>query len=123
MNNGFLSYCHQDEIEARKLLSFLNPLKESHVVAMWFDRMIRAGDRWNDDIQKHFYESNVFVFCITSGFLSSSACRDELNRAIEARKEKHISIILVILKACQWKEIKQISELQVVPRDGLPILS
>ena len=123
MNNGFLSYCHEDEIEARKLLNFLLPLKESHVVDVWFDRMIRVGDRWNDDIQKHFDESNVFVFCITSSFLSSSACRDELDRAIKARKEKHISIILVILKACQWKEIKQISELQAVPRDGRPILS
>ena len=123
MNKGFLSYCHEDEIEAKKLLKFLDPLKESNIVDVWFDRMIRVGDRWNDDIQNHFNESNVFVFCITSGFLSSSACRDELNRAIEARRRKHISIILVILKACQWKEIRQISELQVVPRDGLAIMS
>ena len=123
MNNGFLSYCHEDEEEAKKLLKFLSPLKESKVVDVWFDRMIRVGDKWNDEIQKHFNASNIFVFCITSGFLSSSACRDELNRAIEARKKKHVSIILVILKACQWKEIKQISELQAVPRDGLPIMS
>ena len=118
MNKGFLSYCHEDENEARKLLRFLAPLKESKIVDVWFDRMIRVGDRWNEEIQKHFNESNIFVFCVTSGFLSSNACRDELNRAIEAGKKKHISLILVILKACQWKEIKQISELQAVPRDG-----
>lgn len=123
MNKGFLSYCHEDENEARKLLRFLAPLKESKIVDVWFDRMIRVGDRWNEEIQKHFNESNIFVFCVTSGFLSSNACRDELNRAIEAGKKKHISLILVILKACQWKEIKQISELQAVPRDGLPIMS
>ena len=123
MNKGFLSYCHEDENEAQKLLKFLQPLRESNLVDVWYDRMIRVGDRWNDEIQKNFSESNVYVFCITSGFLASSACRDELDRAIEAKKKKHISLILVILKACQWKEVKQISELQAVPRDGLPIMS
>lgn len=118
---GFLSYSHKDEEQAKKLLTFLMPLTRKGEIRMWYDRMISPGARWTKEIDDKLNEADMFVYCVTANFLASTACMNELKRGIRASKERSAAILIVILKSCAWKDVKEICELQVIPKDGIAI--
>lgn len=118
---GFLSYSHKDEKEAKELLTFLTPMVRKGEIRMWYDRMIAPGTRWSNEIEERLNGADIFVYCVTANFLASNPCMDELRRGIRAARKRSVALLIVILKSCAWKDVKEIAALQVIPRDGLAV--
>lgn len=123
MNKLFISYSHKDEILVSEFITHLAPLKNNGILKEWYDRKIDSGEQFQDDIDNNLENANIICLMISNHFLSSKACLEEKNIALELRSNKGIRVIPIILSACAWMVHKELSGLLAIPTDGKPITS
>jgi hypothetical protein len=57
----FFCYAHEDEILINKLKNHLSPLRQEHLIQIWYDRDIRAGTEWEREIENHLEDAQIFA--------------------------------------------------------------
>lgn len=118
MATVFFSYCHADEALRNELQKHLSLMVRNGEITTWHDRMIRAGDEFDGEIDQHLEEAEVILLLISSDFIASDYCFDvELKRAMERHEEGSARVIPVILRECDWKSAP-FGTLLAVPTDG-----
>lgn len=119
--NVFISYCHDDDAIVTKLADHLKLLERNHNMSVWFDKDVQPGHRLFAEIDEHLDDANIVVFCVSSGFLLSSACQSELTRIQKDEDERTLFSIPFILEPCPWEEDQSIAKVKVLPTDGRPV--
>ena len=115
----FYSYCHVDEKYRNRLEKFLVTLRDKGKITEWYDRKIMPGDKWQDNIKQNLETSDIILLLISQDFLSSSACKEEIQFALNPDNKK--ITIPIILKPCTWLH-SDLKDIQAVPTDGKPII-
>lgn len=94
----FVSYSHVNAAwfgKLRPLLKFRTPTNLAHV---WHDQELKAGDRWDDDIQAALKAMDIFVCLVSYEFLASGYIMDiELKEALRREKKKEVAIVPILL--------------------------
>ena len=74
-NNGFIfiSYAHKD---GDIVLPIIEKLQERFNV--WYDKGIRLGKEWDDEITEHLNTCSIFIYMVSSKSLKSTNCKDEI---------------------------------------------
>ena len=116
----FYSYCHVDEKYRERLEKFLVTLRDEGKITEWHDRKIMPGDKWQEDIKQNLENSDIVLLLISQDFLSSPACKEEIQFALNPDNKK--ITIPIILKPCTWLHTA-LKDIQAVPTDGKPILN
>ena len=116
----FYSYCHADEEFRAAMEKHLSVLKRNGDISDWSDRMISPGQDFMDEIDRQIADADIITLLISSEFLASPACRDEMTKALSFHEEKATIVIPIIVRACDWKR-SDISSLLALPTDGIPI--
>ncbi len=80
----FVSYSHKDKT---KVIRYIDEL-ERHGFLLWFDEGIEAGSEWPDYIAKRLADSMCVLAFISSNFVESRNCRQELTFSQELGKEQ-----------------------------------
>ena len=119
----FISYSHKDETLVSKFISHIVPLKHNGIIEEWYDRKIGAGSEFQKNIDNNLENADIICLMISDNFLSSTACMQEKNNALELRTTKGIKVIPLILSPCLWTECKDLSNLLAIPTDGRPLTS
>ena len=120
-SNVFFSYAHEDETLKQKLVNHLTMLKRESVIEGWDDRMIKAGDEWEGEINDKLESADIILLLISSDFLASDYCFDvEMARAIELHDQGKVTIIPIILRPVDW-ENAPFSRFQALPKDARPV--
>jgi hypothetical protein len=115
----FVSYSHKDEDWKKRLVKHLDALVRARRIAVWHDRMIEAGDDWNDEIRKAMSEAAFAVCLVSSDYLSSEFClNQEISFFLHRREQDGLIIIPILLRPCPWYAFDWLSALQMLPRDG-----
>ena len=92
------------------------------VLKAWSDREILPGQEISKKIQEQIKNADILLFLISSSFISSDECRKEWARAGEIVKERPSVVrVPIILGACDWKKLDEMSELKALPNDGRPV--
>lgn len=89
----------------------------------WYDRKIMTGEKFQDDIDNNLDHADIICLMISDNFLSSPACLEEKNVALDHRTRKGIRVVPIIISACAWTIHNELSELLASPTDGKPISS
>lgn len=97
----FYSYSHQDEKFRDELEKHLSVLRDNDLIDEWHDRKIGAGDELNEEIETNMCDAHVILLLFSSDFINSSACKHEVRRAMELKKEKGTTFIPIILRKDQ----------------------
>lgn len=119
----FYSYSHSDEAFRERLEKSLSSLRKDGLINEWHDRKIKAGDEWEDEIDKYLNEAKIVLFLISPDFIHSDYCMGvEVKRAIERHWERRCRIIPVILKPADWSQT-EFHSFQALPKDAKPIVS
>ena len=116
----FYSYSHKDEEYREKLENHLSTLKRDGYIEDWHDRKILAGQDYQKEIDKNLEEADIIALLISSDFLSSSSCQNEMRVALDLQKRKGATVIPIIVRSCDWKS-SDIRSLQSLPKDGKPV--
>lgn len=120
----FISYSHSDEHYVQDFLRHTALLEESGLLKeRFYDRNITAGDDFWNRIEKHLEDRDIVCCFISAHYISSAACKKELNRALELREQKGVLVIPVILSHCQWELLPNVKRLLAMPTDGKSISS
>ena len=119
----FISYSHKDEGLVNEFKTFMHPLEDNGTLRMWYDRKIDVGEDWNEEIEKHLNEANIIIFCVSSDFLASNACKGEVEKGY-ARYERGLAFVLpVVFRVCGWQDVEPFKSRQVLPHDGIAVFS
>lgn len=121
---GFVSYSHRD---AEMVLSFVEHLEAATRtcgVNFWIDEQIRAGDLWDGKIKAALANTQVFIFCVSIGFINSRYIQQvELKDARDKHERGEAIVIPVLMKHCPFEAIEFLKELQILPKGAKPITS
>ena len=79
----FISYAHKD---SSKVIPIVDALSENGF-RVWYDSGIEAGTEWPEHIEDHLVNSEVVVVFMTPNTIDSRNCRNEINFALELKKE------------------------------------
>ncbi len=119
----FISYSHEDENHINDFRDHINPLRDNGLIKDWYDRKIIPGKDWQNKIDNNLDNADIACLFISRHFLSSDACKREMKRAFDLKKEKGISVVPIIVSECLWEDIDLISKFLVLPEDGKAISS
>ncbi len=120
----FISYAHEDEPFKDDLRTILKPLERQGRIEIWHDREIEPGVEWRSAIETAMNDCDVALLFISKSFLASPFIRDEeLPRLFKRRIQEGLQVIPIILSWCLWQSERVLADLQVLPKDGVPVAS
>lgn len=117
----FYSYAHEDAALRQRLATYLAPLKQQKKIVEWHDRQIMPGSNWDNEISENLDSADLILFLVSADFLASDYIFGvEVDRALARLKRQEAKVVPVLLRPCLWED-SRFSELQFIPRDGIPI--
>ncbi|MEA3212600.1 MAG: internalin [Chthoniobacter sp.] len=100
----FISYSHKDENLRAELETHLKLLQRENKIATWTDRRILGGGRWAKEISRNLELADMILLLVSSDFVASDYCYDnEMKRAIARGNANNVTLIPIIVRACDWK--------------------
>ena len=117
----FVSYSHPDGEYIETFKRFIKPLCKKYNVDIWYDCNITAGDDFWKRIDEHLIDRDIVCLFISSHYLASSACNEEMRRAFNMKKSHGIAVVPIILSPCMWLENDDLKKCLALPKDGQPV--
>jgi hypothetical protein len=120
----FVSYSRKDAREKKIFDRHMAPLRRYHDIEAWSDEDIPVGSDWWQQIEDAMERAGVAVALVTSNFLASQFCMDvEFRRFLQARAERGLILVAVIVSECLWQAVPDLARYQLLPRDRSSIKS
>ena len=118
----FYSYSHKDSRFKDKLDRHLTALRDSSI-ATWHDRMLHAGEDFNESIQAKLEAAQIILLLVSDNFMSSNYIRGiEMRRAMERHAAREAIVVPVILSDVDYRGTP-IAPLTPLPTDGKAVTS
>lgn len=117
----FISYTHIDSSFIQRFLTCIDPLKEQLDLDVWYDRNIKSGDDFLDEIDKHLADRDIVCLMISPEYLASRACKEEMRRALLMHDELGTLVIPIPLRPSPWQDNEKLKRLLAGTTDGLEI--
>src|SRR5579864_3685179 len=119
----FFCYAREDEALLNKLKAHLRPLQRQGLIDVWYDRDIRAGTEWEQEIKEHLNSAQIVLLLVSPDFMDSDYCYSiEMKRALERHAKDEAKVIPIILRPVYWHG-EPLGKLQALPTDGKPVMS
>ena len=119
----FFSYSHKDESFCIDLQKHLKPLKRADLISHWYDRELKAGDNWDENIKLNLLTADIVLFLVSPDFLNSEYIyENEIKLAVERHKNAQSLVVPIMLRKCDI-EYTPFKDIQGLPTDLEPINS
>ncbi len=118
----FIAYSRLDADYLKELQKYLRPLNRKKTIEIWYDGEIIPGTKWAVEINQHLNAADIILLLITANSLSSDYFyNEEMQKALQRHEKGEAKVIPVILRYCTWRLFDELSELQALPKDGIPL--
>ncbi len=119
----FVSYSHVDKEYLQRFSVHAKPLERKGIVDIWVDSKIKAGDKWQDEIEKALSKAAIAILLISADFLASDFIVDnELPPLLESAEKKGTKILPIIIKPCRFSREPHLSKFQAFNPPDNPLL-
>lgn len=98
----------------------LSYLEKGSEINFWSDKDILPGKNINEEISERMKSTDIFVFLLSSSFLSSDECQKEWHTATELEKngDKPCVRIPIVVRDCEWIDLLDEDNIKALPKDG-----
>ncbi|MCH8147174.1 MAG: toll/interleukin-1 receptor domain-containing protein [Planctomycetes bacterium] len=101
----FICYAHDDKPWVDRILKMASPLVRNKAVEFWWDRNIKTGRKWRDEIGKGLDSAKVALLMVSQSFLASDFIIDEeLPKLLKAHQDDGATIFWILLEECMWEK-------------------
>lgn len=118
----FYSYAAKDEPLLVELENHLAPLRQEGLIQAFHRGKIVAGAEQQQAIQAALNSASIVLLLVSSDFLASDPCNQEVIRALERRTAGDTEVVPVLVRMCAWQQAP-FAGLQPVPANGTPVTS
>ncbi len=95
----FICYSHRDKELFDQLLTHLDPYDNQHLLEIWTDGKILAGDEWRAEIFRRIAAADAAVVLVSPDLLASDfVCDHELPRLLQAREQGRLTLMPLFLR-------------------------
>ena len=123
-NVVFISYSHNDETEKERLLSHLGVVERTGLIDVWSDDRIGAGADWQTEIEGAITQAKVAILLISANLLTSNfILNKEVPALLQRCQQEGLIVYPIIAKACAWRTVNWLTQMNVRPKNGRPIWS
>ena len=126
----FVSYAHADEPEKPRgeeiqwlsfVMKFLRPAVKSGEFAVWDDREMPGGTKWNPEIERNLRACDIFVLLVSANSMASNYIIDkELEIAREREAKGEIEIYPLLIEPTPKAGLDRVRDFNLRPRDAKP---
>jgi tetratricopeptide (TPR) repeat protein len=117
----FCCYASKDEPLRGEMDKHLSSLKREGKIKNWYDRMIKPGENWKNELDEHLERAHIILLLISADFIGSDYCYEiEMRRAMQRHRAGEALVIPIILRRCDW-ENSPFGELQALPKGIIPV--
>ena len=117
----FISYAHEDDALRQELVGHCKGLENLGLITLWHDRKIMPGVNWDEEIDVRLKQADLILFLVSSALISSNYCNGvELKQALQRHRDQTATVVPIFIRSSYW-ERTLLSELQGIPRDGIPV--
>lgn len=100
----FISYSSKNTEFMRRFVTHLEPLRRNGTVALWNDRMIEPGTKWDNTIKEELKAADLIVFLLSPDFIATNYIfENEIPQAIKQLESNNSKLFFVELQACSWE--------------------
>jgi uncharacterized protein YjbI with pentapeptide repeats/nucleoside phosphorylase len=97
-----MCYSKRDRVWLQRVLTHLKPYVAGKSI-LWADPGLRAGDRWQEEIDEALSRTKVAVLLVSADFMASDFIQtQELPKLIQAADHQLVSIIWILLSDCAY---------------------
>ncbi len=89
----FISYAHKDSFYVMPVIAALQKAE----CPVWYDAGIQVGSEWPESIAKKIINCSLVIAFISSNYVESNNCRQEITYALKNKKE----ILTIRLNNCE----------------------
>lgn len=117
----FLSYAHIDEVYKDNFMQHLTGLMETKL-ELWQDRLLIAGQDWDETIKKQLTQSQLILFLVSPAFRSSTYIKEvEMALTFQQKKAKGaVEIIPIMLRPTDIGN-SILEKIQFLPKNAKPV--
>ena len=130
----FISYAHLDEPEKPRgeevawltfVMKFLRPAVKSGEFAVWDDRQMPGGMKWNPEIERNLRACDIFVLLVSANSMSSNYIID---KELEIARERQaagdgLHIYPLLIEPTPKAGLDRVRDFNLRPRDAKPLQS
>lgn len=119
---AFISYSHQNKAYLDRLMVHLKPLTKSGIVDVWVDTKIKAGDKWEEEIESALTNASIAILLISADFMASDfIIENELSPLLSKAEVKGTRILPVILTPCRFSREPTLNRFQAANSPSIPL--
>ena len=116
----FLAYDDEDKLLKDMLTNHLLVLSKKELITFWSSSNIVAGEERKQVRSKNLSEADIILLLISSNFLASDECCEEMEEALKRHEIEDTSVIPILLRPVHWQD-GIFSHLQALPMNGKPV--
>ena len=127
----FISYAQADELEKPRgediqwltfVMKFLRPAVKSGEFAIWVDRQMPGGTKWDEEIERNLRACDIFVLLVSANSMASDYIID---KAIEIARERQaagddLHVYPLLLQPTPKAGLDRVRDFNLRPRDAKP---
>jgi len=127
--NIFIAFANQDRDVRDRLLGHMNLVSARQGWQIWSAKEIKAGEKWDAEIQQRLFDSEVVILLLSTDFFNSKYITEiELPAIVAKHQSGTCQIIPVIVRMCHWKDTAfgdyaQLGDIQALPVGERPLVS
>lgn len=98
---AFISYSHKDATLCQAFLTHIKPLVKEGIIAVWHDKEIPAGAKWNDSIRRKLADADLFIALVSADYNASEYVENEIQVAQQRSDEGKCCILAITVRNCR----------------------